>query len=156
MTLLQDRRFTRKRRGFLDDLDFTFDEKSETVTKKTEELWPKTNEKPFTREETPLFDETRLEEKKSTNFDDSKTFSRQNDPVKHRYNSFDSDSRAESGDHAFCRSRSADEKPFCIDGSGKMLTCLNIKKCPTPSYLGFSPRSVDFLLNWFSKTLHLK
>ena len=144
-TLLQDRNFRRNRRDFLDNLGFDFDKEPET--KKSDD-WSMTSKKSdfgATEEKKSVFGESRFDERfderKSTSYDQSNTLPK-NDP-KNRYqenhhNSLDSDLRGKSGDHAYCRSRSADEKPFCIDGNGQVLTCLNIKKCPAPSYLGFS------------------
>lgn len=38
-----------------------------------------------------------------------------------------------SGNHAFCRSRSSDERPFCVDGNGGKHFCASLKLCPKPA-----------------------
>ena len=38
-----------------------------------------------------------------------------------------------SGNHAFCRSRSSDERPFCVDANGDKHFCASLKLCPKPA-----------------------
>jgi len=40
---------------------------------------------------------------------------------------------SQSGNHAYCRSKSAEDRPFCIDESGKEQICMQIKQCPRPA-----------------------